>query len=104
MELYESRLIEMHAEYGEYNQVDASAHFARYLLGQTTDNMLDLSYVQRRRIHNLKYYTWVEQQAKTYEEIQSQWYDRDYWTGFQGQVEQIDSLIRAFNEDVGLSV
>jgi hypothetical protein len=31
--------------------------------------------VDRKRVHNLKYYTWVEQQGKTYEEIQAQWYD-----------------------------
>ena len=44
-------------------------------------------------IHNLKYYTWVEQQGKTYEEIQAQWYDPDYWTGIHGQVDEIDALI-----------
>ena len=31
-----------------------------------------------------------------------QWYDRDYWTGFQGQVEEIDELIEEFNAEVGL--
>jgi cysteine synthase len=42
---------------------------------QSTDNMLELRYTDRRRVHNLKYYTWVEQQGKTYEEIQAQWYE-----------------------------
>ncbi|MEE8457184.1 MAG: pyridoxal-5-phosphate-dependent protein subunit beta, partial [Acidimicrobiia bacterium] len=49
------------------------------------------------RIHNLKYYTWVEQQGKTYEEIQAQWYDPDYWTGIQAMVDPIDELIESFN-------
>jgi cysteine synthase len=102
MELYGSRLREMQAEFGEYSEVNAAAHFAHYLHGQSTDNMLELSYQDRRRIHNLKYFTWVEQQEKTYEEIQAQWYDRDYWKGFQGQVEEIDELIQEFNRDVGL--
>ena len=31
--------------------------------------MQELSYYDRKRIHNLKYYTWVEQQGKSYEEI-----------------------------------
>ncbi len=53
---------------------DAAADFARYLHGQSTDNMLELRYTDRRRVHNLKYYTWVEQQGRTYEEIQEQWY------------------------------
>ncbi len=102
MELYGSRLKEMHAEFGGYSEVDASAHFAHYLHGQSTDNMIELSYQDRRRVHNLKYYTWVEQQGKTYEEIQDQWYEKDYWTGFRGQVAEIDELINEFNHDVGL--
>ncbi len=102
MELYQSRLREMHAEFGEYSEVDAAVDFARYLQGETTDNMLDSTYVDQRRIHNLKYFTWIEQQGKTYEEIMDQWYDRDYWTGFQGQVEEIDELIEEFNAEVGL--
>jgi hypothetical protein len=61
-----------------------------------------LGYWDRRRIHNLKYYTWVEQQGKTYEEIQAQWYDPDYWTSFQGHVAELDGLIDEFNERVGL--
>ena len=53
------------------------------MLGQSTDNLLELRNTDRRRIHNLKYYTWVEQQGKTYEEIQAQWYQPDYWTSVQ---------------------
>jgi cysteine synthase len=102
MELYGSRLEEMHAESGEYTELDAAAHYARYLQGISTDNLLELSYVDRRRIHNLKYFTWVEQQGKTYEEIMSQWYDPDYWTGVQGQVGAIDALIENFNARAGL--
>lgn len=102
MELYESRLLEMRSEFGEYTDMDAAAHFAHYLKGVTTDHMLELSYIDKRRIHNLKYFTWVEQQGKTYEEIQAQWYDGEYFTGVQAQVEEIDALIEEFNTDVGL--
>ena len=102
MELYGSRLTEMHAEHGEYNDIDAAADFARYLQGVTTDNMIELSYVDRRRIHNLKYFTWVEQQGKTYEEIMAQWYQEDYWTSIQTQVDEIDTVIDEFNSAVGL--
>jgi cysteine synthase len=102
MELYGSRLKEMHQEFGEYSQTDAAEHYARYLQGESTDNMLELTYADRRRVHNLKYYTWVEQQGRTYEEIQAQWYDRDYWTSFQGQADHIDALIEEFNGRVGL--
>ena len=102
MELYQSRLKEMHEEYGEYTETDAAVDFARYLMGQDTDNLLELRYTDRRRIHNLKYFTWVEQQGKTYEEILAQWYERDYWTEVRAQIAEIDALIEEFNGDVGL--
>jgi cysteine synthase A len=102
MELYQSRLKEMHAESGEYSEKDAAADYARWLIGQSTDNLLELRYTDRRRIHNLKYFTWVEQQGKTYPEILDQWYQPDYWTGVQEQVPEIDELIVEFNKEVGL--
>jgi cysteine synthase A len=102
MELYGSRLKEMHEEFGQYDESAAAADFARYLQGQSTDNLLELSYVDRKRVHNLKYFTWVEQQGKSYAEIQAQWYDPDYWTDVQKMVPEIDSLIEEFNADVGL--
>ncbi|HEX9013105.1 MAG TPA: pyridoxal-5-phosphate-dependent protein subunit beta, partial [Anaerolineaceae bacterium] len=102
MELYGSRLKEMRAEQGDYTETDAAEHYARYLQGQSTDNLLELSYVDRKRVHNLKYFTWVEQQGKTYEEINAQWYDPDYWTNIQKQTGEIDQLITEFNDRVGL--
>ncbi|HEY43019.1 MAG TPA: pyridoxal-phosphate dependent enzyme [Anaerolineae bacterium] len=102
MELYQSRLHEMHEEHGDYTECDAAADFARYLLGLTTDHLLELLYTDRRRIHNLKYFTWVEQQGKTFEEITDQWYDPRYWTSIQDQIPEIDELIKTFNERVGL--
>jgi hypothetical protein len=103
MELYQSRLREMHEDAGEYREIDAAADFARYLLGESTDHMLELRQGDRRRIHNLKYFTWVEQQGRTYDEIQAQWHDPDYWTGVQKQTPAIDTLIEEFNDRVGLA-
>ncbi len=102
MELYASRLVEMHQEYGDYSEIDAAAHFAHYLHGQSTDNMAELSYADRRRVHNLKYFTWVEQQGRTYQEIQAQWHDRNYWSEIPTQVDEIDNLITEFNHEAGL--
>lgn len=102
MQLYESRIHELRAEKGDFTEVDASTVFARYLLGERTDNLIELTYQERRRIHNLKYYTWVEQQGKTYEEIQEQWHAPDYWSEIQGQVDEIDELINEFNQRTGL--
>jgi len=97
MELYGTRLDEMRREYGEYTTLDAAADRARWLLGLATDHLLELRHTDRRRIHNLKYFTWVEQQGKTADELQAQWRDRDYWRDIQGQVEQIDALVTEFN-------
>ena len=102
MELYGSRLEEMRAEMGEYGELNAVAVRSRYLLDENIEHMLELSAQDRRRIHNLKYYTWVEQQGKTYEEILAQWEDADYWTQVQRQVSEIDALIQKFNDRVGL--
>jgi len=102
MELYGSRLDDLRVERGAYSELDAAADYHRYLLGCTTDHVQELGYWDRRRIHNLKYYTWVEQQGKTYEEIQAQWYDPDYWRQAQHQVAEIDTLIMEFNARTGL--
>ena len=102
MDLYQSRIFELRDEMGPYTKINAAVDFNRWLLGESTDNILELRYTDRRRIHQLKYFTWVEQQGKTYEEIQAQWYQRDYWTSVQEQVSEIDALIDDFNADVGL--
>lgn len=102
MDLYQSRLEEMHAEFGEYTQTDAAVAFARDLHGLSTDAMQELTYTDRRRVHNLKYFTWVEQQGKTYEEILDQWYEPTYWTELQEQIPEIDELITEFNHKVEL--
>ena len=102
MEMYDSRLREMNAERGEFTETDAAAVYARHLRGLSIDNMEELSYYGRKRIHNLKYYTWVEQQGKTYEEIQEQWYNDDYWESIPGCADRIDALIEEFNLKTGL--
>ena len=104
MELYNSRLQEMHEEFGEYTRDNAIADDARYLKGQATDYMQELGYRDRKRIHNLKYYTWVEQQGRTYEEIMDQWYDPEYWTEIQSQGPEIDALIEEFNHKAGVTL
>ena len=102
MELYQSRLQEMHEEMGDYSGKAAAVDDARWLKGVATDYFEDLTYRDRKRIHNLKYYTWVEQQGKTFEEIQAQWFDKDYCTECQEQVPEIDARIEEFNARVGL--
>lgn len=100
MDMYGSRVQEMDAAHGALSMLDAAGIYQRYIMGTTIDNMQELGYYDRKRVHNLKYYTWVEQQGKTYEEIQAQWYDDSYWTSIQTKADEIDRLIVAFNERV----
>ena len=102
MEMYQSRLVELTEESGTFTNLNAAGAFNQYLLGESIDNMLELGYYDRKRIHNLKYFTWIEQQGKEYNEIQAQWYDTDYWTGIHGHVDELDALIDDFNARVGL--
>jgi cysteine synthase A len=102
MEMYKSRLLELTEEKGAFTDLDAAGAYQRYLMGVSTDLVEELRYTDRKRIHNLKYFTWVEQQGKSIEEIQAQWYDDDYWTSIQPQADEIDRLIEAFNERTGL--
>ncbi len=100
--MYTSRIQELEEADGPYTEVMAAADYAEHLHGIRTDVMEELTYEGRKRIHNLKYYTWVEQQGKTYEEINQQWYDENYWTDMHAQAEQIDALIDEFNDATGL--
>ena len=102
MDMYRSRLHELSEDRGTFTTHDAVAAFHQHLLGASTEHVHELGYYDRKRIHNLKYYTWVEQQGKTYEEIQAQWYDDDYWTGIQALADPIDRLIEEFNSLTGL--
>ncbi|HTZ50639.1 MAG TPA: pyridoxal-phosphate dependent enzyme [Spirochaetia bacterium] len=101
MELYGSRLAELEAAEGSFDHDAAVAAWAGSLAGQRDDNLLELTHVDRKRVHNLKYYTWIEQQGKDIRELESQWRDEEYWTSIQAQAEPIDELIREFNREAG---
>lgn len=102
MEMYQSRVEEQTQIHGAYKPVDAAVDFHGALFGQKTDNYLELTYQDRKRIHNLKYYTWVEQQGKTFEELNEQW-NPEYWTEiFFDEIAAIEEKIVEFNKEVGL--
>jgi len=103
MELYQSRLKELKATLGDYTEKVAIKDFHCSLMSIRTDNVSELSYYDRKRIHNLKYFTWVEQQGKDMEDLNAQWFDHpDYWKRIQSQAKAIDLLIKEFNEKTGL--
>ena len=97
MELYGSRVQELSAERGPYSAARAERDM-ELLMGQTFDHTKELSYYDRKAVHNLKYFTWIEQQGRELEELNAQWYDHDnYWYGTLEEAGQIDNLINEFN-------
>jgi len=100
VELYNSRLLELNNDFGEYSELQAARDYAGVLEKQGIDYFKELNYYDRKQIHNLKYYTWVEQQGKTLQEIQEQW-QPEYWEDiFENEVEYFDKLIEEFNRGV----
>lgn len=102
MELYQSRLREETERHGPYTTEDAIADYHRFLRGINIADVQELGHYDRKRIHNLKYFTWVEQQGKTVEELDAQWSSSTYWSDIHQQIDAIDERIRDFNDRVGL--
>ena len=102
VEMYDSRVAELREERGPLTEVDAAVAHHRWMLGASLDHLAELGHYDRKRIHNLKYYTWIEQQARDVEELDAQWHDPGYWPAVQGLVPGIDRLIDEFNDAVGL--
>jgi cysteine synthase len=102
MEMYGSRLTEEREKNGEFSSKDAAVSFEADMLGLGIDNIMELSYYDKRRIHNLKYFTWIEQQGKTIQELNDQWYDVNYWKSRYSKVDEWDEEIMEFNEKTGV--
>jgi hypothetical protein len=102
MDLYSSRVEEMRQNHGPYTTHLADQHFGRYLQGIETDHLRELNYADRKALHNFKYFTWVEQQGKSSEELNQLW-DEDFWSEVFSQdvVDEWDHLINEFNQQTG---
>ena len=82
-----------------FDPLAASAAHARHLEGTDTEHVLELTEVDRRRIFNLGYYTWVEQQGiafDTFERRRSQ----AWWKSLRGYTDRWDDMITEFNQQV----
>ena len=88
---------------GGFDAVDAGETFGRFVLGAGTDDLLELSRVDRDRIFNLGYYTWVEQQGVPIEEFEAR-RGPAFWTETRTILPVWDGLIEEFNARVGVPV
>jgi len=102
MELYHSRMEELQQENGFYTTMQAARDFDNCLLGQKTDFLRELNYHDRKAIHHLKYFTWIEQQGKMVEELNAQWYDENYWNAHFEKADEWDQMIEEFNDRTGV--
>lgn len=99
--LYGSRVKELREEEGDYTMVQAAKDHEGPMLHQRIDYFKELTYYERKAIHNLKYYTWVEQQGKTADELNEQW-NPEYWRSLmEDEVHGFDRLIEEFNSLAG---
>ena len=98
LDLYGSRLKELTNERGSYQEKNAHMD-VEMIRQQGIDNMLELDHYDKKRIHNLKYFTWIEQQQRQLSELNNQWFDHDnYWGSVFNKVDKIDEMILEFNE------
>lgn len=90
---YHSVMAEMAKAYGAIDEARATAYVEGIFHGQKTDWIKDGTPDMRRQWHNLKYYTWVEQQGKTVEELDAQ-IDPEWWVKHQLLVPEMDKRIK----------
>jgi hypothetical protein len=88
----------VHNQTGEWSAVGQTRDVAlrrleRIFRGTRTDHVLDGTREVRRRWHHQKYFTWVEQQGKTVDQLRAQ-ESPDFWLGEQKQVAELDRKIR----------
>jgi len=102
MDLYQTRLAEQREQNGVYSELQAGMDFEAGLMSLSIDHLIELSYWDKKRIHNLKYFTWVEQMGKDVAELDRQWNDKEYWKEKFRSYTSWDKLIREFNTKTGL--
>ncbi len=100
MELYLSRIDEQNKEKGSYSEFQAALDKEKCLTGQGIEYLKELTYPDRKAIHNLKYFTWVEQQQKDVHDLNRLWYDHGLWPQLFNQAEAWDQMIEEFNDEV----
>jgi cysteine synthase len=101
-EMYQSRLDELKEQRGAYTSLQASIDFECCLQGQNISHFKELNYQDQKSVHNLKYFTWVEQQGKSVEELNQLWNDKTFWNSMFKQTEAWDFQIEEFNERTGV--
>ena len=101
-ELYASELEKIGSrDYPQgFDEVHAAEVFGEHLAGAGTDNLLELGELERRRIFNLGYFTWVEQQGVSIEDFSAR-RGQAFWRSLRDLIPAWDERIVAFNRETG---
>jgi cysteine synthase len=83
-----------------FDEVNAGEIFSRHLEGVVDDHVLELSHFDRKRIFNLGYFTWVEQQGIPIADFDRR-RDQRFWRDLVDSIPAWDRLIEEFNAEVG---
>jgi cysteine synthase len=94
---YHSVMADIAQRFGALDEAAAVGRIESIFHNVRTDWVLEGTRDARERWHNLKYYTWVEQQGKTVEELDAQ-RDPAWWLEHQSRVQEIDSRLVALRE------
>lgn len=97
LDRYYSVIDEMAAHYGKLDEAAAVGRIEGVFHAAGTDWVLEGTKDVRERWHNLKYYTWVEQQGKSVQELDAQ-RDPQWWIGHQQRVQEIDKRLNELRE------
>ncbi len=89
---YHSVMADMARDYGAIDDARGMAYVEAIFHEQKTDWIKDGTPDMRLQWHNLKYYTWVEQQGKTVEELDAQ-KNPEWWVKHQQLVPEMDKRI-----------
>lgn len=100
-EMYDSRMREMSAERGPFTRDNAVITFEGSVVKQGKEHYRELNYWDRKALHNLKYFTWVEQQAKDPRDLDDLW-NPEFWDRIFSVVPEWEKAIVEFNKLVGL--
>jgi len=81
---------------GRFDAVDAAGSYGQFILGASTDSLLELSQRERERVFNIGYFTWVEQQGLPLAEFDAR-KSQSYWRDLQQFVPAWDTMIEEVN-------
>ena len=96
-DLYETELAKTKQHFSKiYDQITCAEIFAKNFEAITVDHTLELNQIEKERIFNLGYYTWVEQQGINLEDFEKR-RNQSFWDKHFSDMISLDEKIKEFN-------